>query len=121
MLPRIVLFALQLLTAWYVGEAFTGFIARGLSIGRNNEIFVYAVVYPFIIMLVGYIGSKVLKEVRTPSGGTLVATFALSIGFAVLTLVPQITQMADLIIPALRSNRYLYPLAGALLGYFIKR
>ena len=120
MLPRIVLFALQLLCAWYLGEALTGFIARGLTIGRSNEIFVYAVVYPFVIMLVGFVGSKVLKNVWTPSGATLIVTFALSIGLALLSLVPQITQMAEIVIPALRGNRYFYPLAGALLGYFIK-
>ena len=121
MLPRIVLFALQLLAAWYVGDALVGFITRGLAIGRSNEIFVYAVVYPLLIMLVGYAGSKVLKQVPTPSGATFVATVALSVGFAVLTLVPQVTQIVETAIPALRNSRYLYPLAGAIVGYLIKR
>lgn len=121
MLPRIVLFALQLLAAWYVGEALTGFIARGFSIGRANEIFLYAGVYPLIVMLVGYAGSKVMKDVPTPSGGTLAATFALAIGLAVLSQVALVTQMIEAVIPVLRGNRYLYPLVGAIVGYFAKR
>ena len=121
MLPRIVLFALQFLAAWYLGEILAQFIARGFSVGRSNEIFVYAAVYPLLIMLVGYAGSKVLKEVRTPSGSTLLVTVALSVGLALLTLVPQVTQALETAIPALRSSRYLYPLAGALIGYYVKR
>ena len=121
MLPRIVLFALQLLAAWYLGEFFAGFIARGLGIGRGNEIFVYAAVYPLLVMLVGYAGSKVLKGIPPPSAATLVVTLALAFGFALLTLIPQITQIAEGAVPMLRSNRYLYPLAGAFIGYVFKR
>ena len=121
MLPRIVLFALQLLAAWYVGEGLAGFISRGFSVGRSNEIYVYAVAYPFVVMLVGYAGSKIMKDVPTPSGGTLIVTFAVAIGMALLTLVPQFTQTAETLIPALRNSRYLYPLAGAILGYLVKR
>ena len=121
MLPRIVLFALQLLAAWYLGEVFAGFITRGLAVGRGNEIFVYAVVYPLIVMLVGYAGSKVLKGVPAPSGATFVATVAVAVAFALLTLVPQITQVTEGAVPMLRGSRYLYPLAGAFIGYFIKR
>lgn len=121
MLPRIVLFALQLVTAWYVADALVSFIARGFSVARSNEVYVYAVVYPLLIMLVGYAGSRVLRGVKSPSGATFILTLALSIALALVTLFPQVLRMAEILVPALRTATNIYPLVGALIGYYIKR
>jgi len=122
MLPRIVLFALQLLAAWAIADWFALPIIRNVpALARPYDVFVYAVVYTLIITIVGHSGSLVLKDVRTPSGGTLVITFILSMLLAGLTLVPAVTQVVHGLIPMLRSNLYLYPLLGAVLGYYLKR
>ena len=121
MLPRIVLFALQLAAAWYLGTFLNDFISRGFSIGRAREVFVYAAVYPLLVMLVGYAGSKVLKGVRSPSAATLLVTLALSIAFALATLIPQVALALENAIPVLRSSQFYYPLVGTLIGYYIKR
>lgn len=121
MLPRIVLFALQLATAWYVADVVVSFVARGFSVARSNEIYVYAVIYPLLIMLVGYAGSRVLKQVTTPSGATLILTLALSIALSLITLFPQAMRMVEILVPSLRVATNIYPLVGALIGYYIKR
>ena len=119
MLPRIVLFGLQLLAAWYLAPAIKGLVP-GL-VARPHDIFVYAVLYALIIMIVGFAGSLVLKNVPTPSGLTLAVSLVLACALAGLTLVPAITQALEGAVPALRTNRNVYPLLGALIGYFIKR
>lgn len=121
MLPKIVLFGLQFLAVWYLGDLVSTTIARGLAVARDNMIYVYALVYPVIVMLVGHAGSTVLKGVRRPSGATLIVTIAAAIALALTTLVPQIVQVVEGIVPALRGNRYVYPLIGALAGYYLKR
>ena len=121
MLPRIVLFALQLAAAWYLGSTLTAFVGRGFGIGRSNEIFVDAVIYPLLVVLVGFAGSKVMKNVKSPSAATLLVTLALSIALALSTLIPQVVQAVETAIPLLRSSQFIYPLVGALAGYYIKR
>ena len=122
MLPRIVLFFLQLLAAWGLGDTITLPIWRGLSLQVSNQILVYAFVYAFLIMIVGYSGSKILKNVRSPSGLALIITFALPIVVALILITfPQVTQAIHGIIPSLRNNMYLYPLVAAMIGYYIAR
>ena len=122
MLPRIVLFALQFLAAWGIADWFVLPIVRNVtSLARPYDVFVYATVYSLLVMIIGYSGSLVLKDVRTPSGGTLVATFILAMALAGLTLVPAVTQVLNGAIPMLRTNLYLYPLLGAFIGYYLKR
>ncbi len=89
MLPRIVLFALQLFAAWAIADWFVLPIVRNVpALARPYDVFVYAFIYALIVMIVGYSGSLVLKDVRTPSGSTLIVTLILSFVFAGLTQVP---------------------------------
>lgn len=121
MLPRIVLFVLQLLVAWACADWIVGPATRSLGISRDYHVLAYAVVYAVMVWLVGLAGGAVLKEVRPPSTGTLVMCLILAIAFAVVTLVPQLRDAIEGVIPALRGSRNYYPLAGAMLGYFLKR
>jgi hypothetical protein len=59
--------------------------------------------------------------VRSPSGGTLVLSLVLALGLAAVTLVPAARDAIHGVIPALRSNLYLYPFIGALVGYYLRR
>jgi hypothetical protein len=121
MLPRIVLFGLQLLFAWYFGEWIARGIASPLGLARDNHVWVYALVYAVIVWVVGFGGSGVLKEVRTPSAAAFVVTLALAIAFAIVSFLPQTRDVIESIAPGLRSVRNHYPLVGAMIGYLLKR
>ena len=122
MLPRIVLLALQLLAAWALVDWFALPLIRNVpALARPYDVFAYAIVYSAIIMIVGYSGSLILKDVPKPSGATLIVTFVLALVLAGLTLVPAVTQIVNGIVPSLRTNLYVYPLVGALAGYYLRR
>ena len=86
---------------------------RGLKFG------VIAALFAVIVFVIGFIGSIVLKGVRTPGAGTLAVSLILALIFAALTFVPPITQAAAQFIPQLEI--LLWPLIGAAIGYFLKR
>ncbi len=119
MLPRIVLFVLQLIAAWYLAPAIKG--ALPVLVARPNDIFIDAILYALIILIVGFVGSLILKGASTPSSGTFTICLLLALVLAGLTLVPQVTQIVETTVPALRGNRSLWPLLGAVVGYVLKR
>ena len=123
MLPRIVLFFLQLLVAWYTADLFAMPIVRGLGLTRTYDVLVYAVVLALLVMIVGWAGSLVLKDLTQPSGATLLVCLALALLLAGLTLIPQAQQALESAVPAFRdpNNRRFIPLLGALVGYLVKR
>lgn len=119
MLPRLVLLVLQIAIAWYA----TPVVKAALPTFnlRPYDILVDGVLYPLIIMIVGFSSSLILKNVRTPSVGTLIASVVLGLVFAGLTLVPPLIQALDTAVPALRTMHFVYPMLGALIGYYAKR
>ncbi len=119
MLPRIVLFALQLLAAWYLVPVIKG--ALPVLVVGPFSILVDALLYGLIVVIVGYAGSRILKEVPSPTGVTFVVSLLLAFLLAGLTLVPQISLAIEGVVPVLARNRFLYPLVGALVGYYLKR
>ncbi|MEZ5856158.1 MAG: hypothetical protein R3D67_15935 [Hyphomicrobiaceae bacterium] len=119
MLPRIVLFLLQVAAAWFIADPIKS--ALGTLVARPYDIFIYAVIYALIVFLMGYAGALVLKNVRVPSLGTLVACLVLAALGAGLTLVDAIRVPLDSAVPLLSASHKVYALAGALIGYLIKR
>ncbi len=119
MLPRLVLFVLQIACAWYL----TPIIKAALPTFalRPYDILVDGALYALVITIVGFSGSLILKNVRTPSGRTLVASIVLGLVAAALTLVQPAMQAIDAALPALRTMHFVYPMLGALLGYYLKR
>lgn len=114
MLGRLVLLLLQVIAAWGVGPIVRGYIPAGGAL----DLFIYAVVFAVIVYLVGMLASLVVKGVGMPSPATLTAALVLAlIGAAFATwglqFIPQIPSGTI-------SNRGIV-LAGAILGYFIKR
>ena len=119
MLPRIVLLLIQIAAAWFLAEPIKAAVPALL--GRQYDIFVYALLYAAIIMLVGFAGSLVLKNVRVPTVGTFIASLVLACILSAITLFSQISGPIQDVLPFLRGNTKLYPLVGAVIGYVLKR
>jgi hypothetical protein len=120
MLPRIVLLVLQLAAGWFVVPqlkvSLQGFVPPGY------DLLFLAVLYAVVIMVVGFIGSVVMKGLPIPSSGTFIVMLILACAIAaVVKWAPQYLQTVEDPVPLLRSNRALYPFAAALLGYYLKK
>lgn len=120
-LPRIVQFCLQLAAGWYWGPAIKQWLPNALLQTQPLDIFFDAFIIAVLVMVVGHSCAWCLKDIRRPSGGTLAVCFALAFLFSAVTLIPQFNTAIEQVIPALRTNRFVYPLIGAMLGYWIKR
>ena len=115
MLGRLILLLLQIVIGWLGSQAVMGYI----KIGAPFHLFIFAIVAAIIVFLVGIIAAQVLREVGSPSTHTLSWAVALALIAAALwtwgpTYIPQIPW------GKVRPNEYAV-LAGAILGYLIKR
>lgn len=111
MLGRLVLILLQLAVGWFAAPQ----VLRYVPVGGDAQIFVYAVAAAIIVWLVGMIGAQILKEVATPSAGTLAAALLGGLIGAAL-VVFKINAMVPVNVPPL-----LWPLGLAVLGYAVKK
>ena len=114
MLGRLVLLLLQIAVGWFGTEAIMSQIRFG-----QFRLFIFAVVAAIVVFLIGVIAAQVLKEVGTPSSRTLSwsLVFAL-IAAALWTFGP--TYLPELPWHQVRRAEYAV-LAGAIIGYMIKR
>jgi len=116
MLGRLILLLIQIAVGWTLAPV----VARYLPPLGQLRIFAFALIFAIIVWLVGVIGSLVLKDVAKPSPAALTMALLGALLGAGLTLVPQVTgAVAGLIkggVPLL-----VWPLAGAVLGYALKR
>jgi hypothetical protein len=114
MLGRLILLLLQIAIAWYAAP----FIAGHIPVPGDFSLFLYAVIYAIIVFLVGLIAAQVLRDIGTPSSATLSWSliFAL-IGAALAIFGPQF--LPD--VPWHKVPDKVLVLAGAVIGYLIKR
>jgi hypothetical protein len=120
MLPHLILIVLQLLGALWGAPLIKGYIPTLPRIsGYDLDIFIWAILYAVVVFVIGFVGSIVLKGVRTPGPGALTLALVLALIIAALTLVPQVTRAAA--DAGLRVAVVWWPLVGAMVGYFIKR
>ena len=119
MLPHLILVVLQIMGAWWGAPHIKGLFTLPRMGSMNIDIFVWAILFALIIFVIGFIGSIVLKGVRTPGAGSLTLALVLALILAALTLLPPVTQLVDGL--GLQADRRWWPLIGALIGYFIKR
>ncbi|MGQ0456151.1 MAG: hypothetical protein ACT4OU_03705 [Hyphomicrobium sp.] len=114
MLGKIILLLLQIVAAWFLGQILYSNIPAPGEFG----IFLYAVLFAIIVYLTGVLGAQVLQGVGGPSGATLSAALVVAlIAAAIVAFVPQL-------VAALPGNTISHRglvLAGALLGYWLKR
>ena len=116
MLMRLILLLVQLAVAFAGGKFLAPYIAPYLASFGNLGIFVYAVLFALIIFIIGFVASAVMRDIRSPTSGTLTFSLILALIGAGVTLVPA----AMAAIP-LKFDPLVLPLIGAALGYFIKR
>jgi hypothetical protein len=119
-LGYILLMILQIGGAWVLAPQVKRYLPAIPQFGGYNvEIFVWAVLFAVIVFVIGFIGSILLKGVRTPGPGTLTVSLLMALIFAALTFVPPITEAVAQVVP--RLEVLLWPLIGAAIGYVIKR
>ena len=114
MLGRIILLALQIAVAWLAGPIVRGYVpAPGAA-----DLFLYAAIFAVLAYVTGVLAALVIKDVGAPSGSTLTWSLMLAlIAAAAVTFgqayIPQI--------PGNAVSKRGIVLAGALLGYLLKR
>ena len=116
MLIRLVLLLVQLAVAFVGGKLLAPYIAPYLGSLGKAGIFVYAIIFALIIFIVGFLASAIMRDVRSPTSGTLTFSVILALIGAGVTLVPAAMQ----VIPP-QVDPLILPLFGAALGYFVKR
>ena len=111
MLGRLVLILLQLAIGWFGAPQ----VLRYVPVGGDAQVFVLAVAAAIIVWAVGLIGAQVLKDVATPSAGTLAAALLGGvIGAAIVAF--RLNQMVPINVPPT-----LWPLGLATLGYALRK
>lgn len=115
MLGRIILIALQIAIAWFAAPQ----VLRYVPVAGDVGVLVQSVAFGVIVWIVGLIGAQALKDVNTPSPGTLVWSVVLAAigGVMVIYKVPaMITQATGFAIVPM-----FLPLLLAIFGYAIKK
>ncbi|MGH1353315.1 MAG: hypothetical protein ACRBBN_21285 [Methyloligellaceae bacterium] len=119
LLPRIFLVLMQVGAALFLGDQIRSvikFIPRG-----PFEYFVIGVIFALLVWLVGHVGGVVLKDVKPPSPATLsYALIGALIGAALITFLPGITGFIKTY-ASVRIAPVYFPLAGAIIGYFVQK
>lgn len=113
MLGRLVLLLLQVVLGWFGSSAIIGYIKFG-----EFRLFIFAVIAAIVVFLIGVIAAQVLKDVGHPSSHTLSwALVCALIAAALWTFGPQFIPQ----IPWGKVKAEYAVLAGAILGYMIKK
>jgi hypothetical protein len=114
MLGRLILIALQVVVAWGGGP----FLRQYIPVSGAFDLFVWAAIFAVIAYIVGIIAALIIKDVASPSPAALttsvvVALLAAAFAKYGLAYVPQI--------PGNTISQRGIVLAGAILGYMIRR
>lgn len=116
MLGRLILLLLQIAVGWFGTNALMGYI----HVGGQFHLFIFAVVAAIVVFLIGIIAAQVLKDVGAPSSHTLSWALAFALIAALLwTFGPTVPLLSD--VPWSKIPEKYAVLAGAILGYMIKR
>lgn len=116
MLGYIFLVLLQFFAAFLGGPQVMGKLPVSLS--GDQRTFAQAIVYAFIVWLVGFVASFALRDVRRPSTEALVAALAGGLIGATIMFVPQAMNALQSIVKF--PPQYL-PIGLAIVGYMLRR
>lgn len=114
MLGKLILVILQIIVAWGAGPIVRGYI----PVPGNFDLFAYAAIFAVLAYIVGILAALVIKDVGTPSPAALTASLVIALIFAAIAtfawqFVPNI--------PDTTITKRGFVLAGAILGYLIRR
>ncbi|MEE8098430.1 MAG: hypothetical protein V3T13_00680 [Hyphomicrobium sp.] len=114
MLGRLILILLQIVIAWFLAPIIAGYVPVAGVFG----LFVFAIICAIIVFLVGVLAAQVLRDVGQPGSATLTWCLILALVAAAIatwgpSLVPQI--------PWSRVPAHALVIAGAILGYLVKK
>jgi hypothetical protein len=116
MLGRLVLLLLQIAVGWFGTNALMAYI----RLGGEFRLFIFAVVAAIVVFLIGVIAAQVLREVGMPSSATLLWALVVAlIAAALWTFGPGLPLLSE--VPWGRLRAEYAVLAGAILGYMIKK
>lgn len=116
MLGRLILLLLQIVGGWFGSHSLMGMV--GGSVPGSLRLYVFALVAAIVVYLIGVIAALVLKEVGAPSSATLSWSLLLALIAALLwNFGPQILPQ----VPWGKVPAEYAVLAGAILGYIIKK
>ncbi|PPC99728.1 MAG: hypothetical protein CTY31_07400 [Hyphomicrobium sp.] len=114
MLGQLVLFLLQVAIGWFLAPI----IYSEIPVPGDFGLFLYAILFAIIVFLTGVLGAQVLRDVSQPGSATLSMSLVIAlIAAAIVVFLPQIVQA----FPGNTISHRAFVLAGALLGYWIKR
>lgn len=114
MLGRLILILLQAAIAWFLSPILAGYI----PVPGAFSLFVLAILFAIIVFLVGVIGAQVLRGVGQPGTSALSWSLVLAlICAAIATFAPDF--VPQLTLGTLQARGLV--LAGAILGYLIRR
>lgn len=113
MLARLLLIVVQIAAGWFGANAVMPFVQIG-----EFQLFVFGAIAAVFVWIVGLLASLVLRYIGRPGGGTLAFTvvFAL-LAAALATWGPQLFPT----VPWARIDGYYLTLAGAIIGYVMKK
>lgn len=114
MLGYLILAIVQLVIGFLAAPQLAGLL--GLSFGGDTQNFITAAAAAIIVWLVGVVGSLVLKVVRMPGSGTLIAALVGALIGAVVVTVPAIREQ----VPISAAPGVVWTV-GAILGFLIRR
>lgn len=115
MLGYLVLVILQIIAAWFGMPKAMSYVPSNL--GSLATAAIEAAIYALIVWIIGVLFSFVLKDVRMPGTPTLAASLVGAlIGAAIVVFLPAL----GLGIPRAINPQFI-PLAGAILGYLLRR
>jgi hypothetical protein len=114
MLGRLILLFLLIVAGWFGGPIVRSYI----PVSGVFDLFIYAAIFAIIVYVTGILASLIVKDVAAPSPATLSRALVGSLiaaAFATwgMDLIPQI--------PGSTISKRGIVLAGAILGYFIRR
>ena len=118
MLGRLILILLQVAAAWGAGPFIFNFIREFIPVSGKFDLFIYAAAFALIAYVIGILAALVIKDVGSPSPAALTTSLVLALLAAAIA-----TYGMDLIpqIPGGTISKRGIVLAGAILGYMIRR